>query len=83
MNTNPYHVPEGQVKIVCSTCQSEDIKMDAYASWNFELQMWEAEDVFLNIGICNKCDGETRADVVTVNERIPNAFVSTPPLLGG
>jgi hypothetical protein len=42
---------------VCSYCGSEDVKVDAFASWNKDENKWELESVYEK-GICDDCDGE-------------------------
>lgn len=47
------------IKMVCATCGSDDVKADAYATWNTETQEWECAQTFDKGAYCNKCDGET------------------------
>lgn len=49
--TNP------KFRIVCSTCGSEDVVVDAWARWNTREQSWEIADV-LDAAFCRNCDGE-------------------------
>jgi hypothetical protein len=49
-----------KVKIICATCQSEDVLADAYAEWNVARQKWEIQNVFDKGAYCNLCGGETR-----------------------
>lgn len=42
------------VNMVCDTCGSEDVFVDAWASWNTEAQRWELENTF-DAGYCNDC----------------------------
>lgn len=46
------------VTIHCTTCDSEDIRRDAYAAWNVENQEWEIVTLFDNAD-CETCGGET------------------------
>lgn len=45
------------VTIYCASCGSENVKADAYAEWNPELQMWEIVSLFDNTD-CEDCGGE-------------------------
>ena len=47
---------ERKIKKVCSICGSEDIRMDAWAMWNYDKQKWEIEDVFDSCW-CESCGG--------------------------
>ena len=47
------------ITYVCSYCQSEDIKKDAYAVWNKEKQEWELDAIFDKGSVCEDCGGET------------------------
>lgn len=52
-----------KVRMVCSTCGSDDVLCDAYATWNYHDQEWELSNCFDKGAYCNKCDGETRIEV--------------------
>ena len=47
------------MKMVCAKCGSEDVRRDADAVWNVELQQWELCAVYDN-ATCEDCGGETR-----------------------
>jgi len=49
--------PRVMEKPICSTCQSDDVLVDAWAAWNANTQAWELDNTFDNAH-CNKCDGE-------------------------
>ena len=40
---------------VCSSCGSENVVHDAWASWNVEEQKWELENWF-DDAFCRECD---------------------------
>lgn len=44
---------------VCATCGSEDVRCDAFAVWNVELQEWELSATFDKGSVCEPCGGET------------------------
>lgn len=46
-----------KIRIVCSTCGSENVMRDAWAVWNPDTQDWELGNVF-DAGHCDDCDGE-------------------------
>ena len=45
------------ITIHCANCDGQNIKADAYADWNDELQQWELCSVF-DHKICDDCGGE-------------------------
>jgi len=49
-----------KLKQVCSTCGSEDVLCDAYASWDFDLQKWVLYQTYDKGAYCKNCDGECR-----------------------
>lgn len=53
---------------ICSTCKSDDVLGDAYASFNPASQAWELQNVFAKGAHCNKCDGETSLTWVNVED---------------
>jgi hypothetical protein len=57
-----------KIKMVCSTCQSEDVLCDAYASWDIPTQQWELSQTFDKGAYCNNCDGGCRIDEVEIPE---------------
>jgi hypothetical protein len=58
-----------RIQIVCSHCGSNDVRRDAWASWNLEKQEWELGEVF-DAGHCNVCDGEARLEEVEIADPI-------------
>lgn len=52
------------VRMVCSTCGSEDVYADAYAEWDVANQCWKVANTFDKGAHCGACDGETRIDEV-------------------
>lgn len=53
---------------VCQHCGSEDVRCDAWAVWNTELQYWELDETFQQ-EYCQSCEGETRI----VDQALPAA----------
>jgi len=51
-----------KVRMVCRYCESEDVLVDAYASWNYDLQKWELEQTYDKGAYCNSCHKETRLE---------------------
>lgn len=45
-----------RVRKVCPNCGSENVTVDAHASWNVEKQDWELGEVFAETALCNECD---------------------------
>lgn len=46
-----------KVKPVCSECGSDDVRADAYAAWNTEVQDWELTQTFDKGSVCESCGG--------------------------
>lgn len=46
-----------RVAIVCSTCGSENILVDAWAEWDVESQSWVVAETF-KTAVCGACNGE-------------------------
>lgn len=44
---------------VCATCGSQDVVVDAWASWNPATAMWELEDCS-DAAFCKACNGKTK-----------------------
>jgi len=51
--------PDLGIAIHCSACGSEDVMRDCWATWNAELQLWEAADL-QDHAWCNACEGGTK-----------------------
>ncbi len=61
------------MKMVCATCGSDNVRRDADATWNVELQQWELCAVYDN-ATCEKCGGETViAEIPKTQQEAPNA----------
>lgn len=56
-----------RVQVVCGCCRSVNVMRDAWAEWNVEVQKWDLGNVFDN-GFCNDCDGESRLEMVEVDQ---------------
>ena len=54
-----------KIRMVCSHCGSENVKADAFASWEYDAQRWEVEQTFYKGGWCDDCDGETSIEEKT------------------
>ena len=50
--------PAPPITINCATCGSENVRRDASAEWNAELQMWEIVTLYDNAD-CDECGSET------------------------
>jgi hypothetical protein len=48
--------PKGIV-VVCNTCGSENVLVDAWAEWDVEAQGWTVVETF-DAAICDDCGGE-------------------------
>jgi hypothetical protein len=46
-----------QITMVCDTCGSDDVRLDAWAAWNVETPQWELAETF-DLAHCAHCDGE-------------------------
>ena len=54
-------------KFVCSSCGSENVRRDAWATWDVETQSWELATVF-DAGFCDDCDGEASLTEIEIDE---------------
>jgi len=57
-------MPKQKMKMVCSTCGSDDVLADAYAEWDVGKQEWTVQNVFDKGHVCNVCDAECSIDEV-------------------
>ena len=57
------------VQVCCKTCGGQNVKRDAWASWDSDIQEWVLEQVF-DAGHCDDCDGE----VSLTEEPLPAAY---------
>lgn len=55
-------------KMICAKCGSDDVRADAYASWNVEAQAWELSSTHDKGSVCNACDGECSIDEEEIEE---------------
>lgn len=46
-----------KIEVVCETCGSAEVLLDAWAEWDVEQQDWTLHDT-LTQGFCCACDGE-------------------------
>ena len=56
---------KSKCKYVCSECESENVKRDAWAAWDAETQTWEIASVF-EAAWCDDCDGKTTLEAIEV-----------------
>jgi len=66
------------VQVCCKTCGSQNVKRDAWASWDPDIQDWVLEQVF-DAGHCDDCDGETSL----TEDPLPSAYEVWLPTLPG
>ena len=66
------------VQVCCKTCGGQNVKRDAWASWDPDTQEWVLERVF-DAGHCDDCDGETSL----TEEPLPTAYEVWLPTLPG
>lgn len=52
----------------CKTCQSEDVLLDAWASWSFERQEWVLGHTF-DHAFCVTCEAECKIECVPMPAR--------------
>ena len=48
-----------RIVMVCNTCGSEDVRLDAWAGWDTDGQRWELAQTF-DYAHCENCEGECR-----------------------
>lgn len=46
--------PNPAITVHCSVCDGTNVKRDAHAEWNDELQMWELSNVY-DDAFCDDC----------------------------
>lgn len=51
-----------KINIICADCGSEEVRRDAWVSWNTETQEWELCSVF-DESYCEDCEGTTLKEV--------------------
>lgn len=52
-------------KYICKTCKSDNVKVDAFATWDTENQCWELGAMF-EAAFCDDCGGETSLEKVQI-----------------
>ena len=50
--------PTARIAYVCTTCGSDQVKLDAWASWSVETQSWELNST-MQMAFCENCECET------------------------
>lgn len=50
-------------KYICKTCKSDNVKVDAFATWDTENQCWELGAMF-DAAFCDDCGGETTLEEI-------------------
>ena len=58
MATKSKTIQRPKVVMVCNTCGSEEVLVDAWASWDIDNQRWELFNTFESTAFCAECDGE-------------------------
>ena len=58
---------EKKVKYVCTECGCDEIKCDAWATWDEYKQRWILDDTF-DMTYCPDCDGTCTTREVEINE---------------
>ena len=66
------------VQVCCKTCGGQNVKRDAWASWDPDIQEWVLGQVF-DAGHCDDCGGETSL----TTEPLPTAYEVWLPALPG
>jgi hypothetical protein len=51
-----------KVRMVCAHCGGEDVRANAYASWNADAQTWEIAQTFEKGAYCSECESETHIE---------------------
>lgn len=59
-----------RIQIVCSNCGSDDVRRDAWATWDEGAQDWTLGEVF-DQGFCAACDGEAHLDEQEIEGEAP------------
>lgn len=54
-------------KPICATCKTDDVRRDAFASWDVETQSWELSETY-DYSHCNNCEGEARLEWVPATD---------------
>jgi len=52
-----------RIRMVCTHCGSEDVRLDAWAEWDFDNQQWTLGETY-DHAHCHKCEGETSIDEI-------------------
>lgn len=70
--------PEPKIRIVCGRCGSNDVRRDAFASWDIEAQDWVLAAVY-DQGHCEHCQGEARLEEDVIDQTAPELPEIEPP----
>lgn len=54
-----------KIKIVCRDCGSDDVRRDAWAEWDEDLEEWTLGTVF-DAGHCENCEGDASLEEVEI-----------------
>lgn len=54
-------------RMICRDCGGENVKRDAWASWDFEKQDWILH-VYFDEAHCDDCEGQTAIDEEEVEQ---------------
>lgn len=46
-------------RMICEDCGSEDVKLDAIATWNRDIGRWELFKIFYETEYCGDCGSPT------------------------
>jgi hypothetical protein len=57
MATKSGIIQRPKVIMICNTCGSEEVLVDAWAAWDKDNQRWELFNTF-DAAFCAECDGE-------------------------
>ena len=69
-----------RLRKVCSSCGSEDVRVDAWVTWSEARQAWEVAEVF-DAAFCAQCDGETSiVDQEVVEPVATSPYLNRPTL---
>jgi hypothetical protein len=72
-------LPRPKVKMVCRECGGTDVKRDAWAEWDEDLQEWVLSGDPFDAAQCDDCCGETGIDEVPLDSQDPDDFTFNHP----
>ena len=68
---------------VCSSCGSDNVRLDAWAAWSVETQSWKLATTMQH-AFCNDCDGDTQLREQPVSTpAMPNARIDYEIIVNG